>query len=209
MGIRRAGILIVLGTLCFAHVLGGEVLARPETRDGNAIPTQLDRHQLASYGGSPAYDSGWQTLGPRPDPIPVLFTHNLGGDEDTYLVGHSMGCQCILRYLDDLPEGTKIGGAIFVAGFVNLKNLETPEEKKLAKPWLETPIDWDKIVSHTKKFFALFSDNDPWVPVSDADIFKDKLGAKTLVVHDKGHINEESDVLELPVVLEELLKMSE
>jgi hypothetical protein len=98
MGIRKAGILIVLAILWVSHVWGGEVLARPDTRDGKAIPTQPDRHQLGSYGGSPAYDSGWQTLGPRPDPISVLFTHNLGGDEDTYLV--TLECQ------DDTSLGT-------------------------------------------------------------------------------------------------------
>src|SRR3989338_169649 len=38
-------------------------------------------------------------------------------DEETYFVGHSMGCQTIARYLESLPAEIKIGGAIFVAGF--------------------------------------------------------------------------------------------
>src|SRR3990167_1700607 len=38
-------------------------------------------------------------------------------DENTYLVGHSMGCQTIVRYLEALPEGVKIGGAVFIGGF--------------------------------------------------------------------------------------------
>src|SRR3972149_1809387 len=37
-------------------------------------------------------------------------------DEQTYLIGHSMGCQTIARYLESLPEGVRVGGAIFVAG---------------------------------------------------------------------------------------------
>ena len=50
-------------------------------------------------------------------------------DETTYLIGHSIGCQTILRYLEQLD--TKIAGAVFVAGFFNLieKSLETQEEK--------------------------------------------------------------------------------
>ncbi len=32
-------------------------------------------------------------------------------DEDTYFVGHSIGCQTILRYLETLPEGTRVGGS--------------------------------------------------------------------------------------------------
>jgi hypothetical protein len=46
----------------------------------------------------PAYDSGWFDLGPRPDPLPVDFTHNLGGNPDDYLV--SLMCQ------DDTSLGT-------------------------------------------------------------------------------------------------------
>ena len=38
-------------------------------------------------------------------------------DENTYFVGYSMGCQTIARYLETLPEGVKVGGAVFVAGF--------------------------------------------------------------------------------------------
>ncbi len=36
--------------------------------------------------GDPAYDSGWEGLGISPDPIPVNFDHNLGGDPKDYLV---------------------------------------------------------------------------------------------------------------------------
>jgi hypothetical protein len=49
-------------------------------------------------------------------------------DEQTYFVGHSMGCQAIARYLAALPEGTKVGGAVFVAGFFkSLTGLEDEE----------------------------------------------------------------------------------
>ena len=32
-------------------------------------------------------------------------------DSETYFVGHSLGCQAILRYLETLPDGVKVGGA--------------------------------------------------------------------------------------------------
>lgn len=38
-------------------------------------------------------------------------------DEQTYFVGHSLGCQTITRYLESLPKNIKVGGAVFVAGF--------------------------------------------------------------------------------------------
>ena len=33
-------------------------------------------------------------------------------DEQTYLIGHSIGCQTILRYIETLPHPTKVGGAV-------------------------------------------------------------------------------------------------
>lgn len=38
-------------------------------------------------------------------------------DENCYFVGHSLGCITILRYLETLNEGEKVGGVVLVAGF--------------------------------------------------------------------------------------------
>lgn len=132
-------------------------------------------------------------------------------DENTYFVGHSIGCQTVLRYLEKLPENKKVGGALFVAGWFNLKPEASEDEDdiEIAKPWLETPIDCKKILTHTKKFTAIFSDNDPYVPVEDAEIFKERLGARTIIQHNKGHFRGEDGIIELPVILEELLKITE
>ena len=48
----------------------------------------------------------------------IPFLSQLVGKPDlnTFFVGHSIGCQAIIRYLETLPEGVKIGGAVFVAG---------------------------------------------------------------------------------------------
>jgi hypothetical protein len=125
-------------------------------------------------------------------------------DQETFFVGHSIGCQTILRYLESLPEGEKAGGTIFVAGWFNLKGL-SGEEKKIVLPWLKLPIDLEKIKSKTKKFFAIFSDNDSFVPLEDEKLFKENLGAETLVLKNKGHFTEET---ELPIVLDKILEIS-
>ena len=130
-------------------------------------------------------------------------------DENTYFVGHSIGCQTILRYIEQLPQEVKIGGIVCVAGFFRLLYLETEEEKQLAKPWLETKIDFEKIKKHTNKIVAIFSDNDPDVDLGDKELFEKYLNAKTIVEHNKGHFSDDAGVKELPVVLEELLKITE
>ena len=129
-------------------------------------------------------------------------------DENTFLIGHSIGCQTIMRYLEQLKENQKVCGVIFVAGFFNLPNLKTDEEKEIAKPWLKTPINTDKIKIHTKKFIAIFSDDDPDVPLSDSEIFREKLGAKIIIESNKGHFSDDARIKELPIVLKELSKIS-
>jgi len=129
-------------------------------------------------------------------------------DEEIYFIGHSIGCQTILRYLESLSENAKVGGVIFVAGWFHLTNLSGPEEEKIAQPWLETPINFDKIITHTNNFLAIFSNNDPFVLLSDKDIFKEKLGAEIIIEQEKGHFDDEAGIKELPSALNSLLDMS-
>lgn len=127
-------------------------------------------------------------------------------DKHTVLVGHSIGCQTILRYLERLPKEQTIGGAVFVAGWFTLMNLNE-EEKRIAEPWLTTPVDFEKIKAHCKKFIAIFSDDDPDVPLENKEKFM-RLGAKTIVEHAKGHFRGDDGITELPVVLELVLSTS-
>jgi uncharacterized protein len=126
-------------------------------------------------------------------------------DEETYFVGHSIGCQTIMRFLEKLPNNKKIAGVGFIAGFFNL--LETgweaedeegvSQERAIAKPWLETPINTEKIKSHTKNILAIFSTDDPCVPVSDAKLFKERLNAKIIIKNNEEHFNTTKEIPEL------------
>lgn len=128
-------------------------------------------------------------------------------DTDTYFVGHSMGCQAIVRYLSALPENVRIGGAIFVAPVhKTIKNM-SESESDIAGPWLNTPILWDKIRLHSNSFVVVYSDNDPYIPSEDAELFGKNLGARLVLDPNRGHFSDDDDVTQLPVVLEELVKL--
>lgn len=120
-------------------------------------------------------------------------------DKNTCLIGHSIGCQTILRYLEKLPKNAKIGGAVFVAGWFDLLEsaYEKEEEKEIAKLWIKTPINFEKIKQHTSNFLAIFSDDDPCVPLSDSKLFKEKLNAKIVVKHNEEHFNETKEIKEI------------
>ncbi|MEK7583370.1 MAG: alpha/beta hydrolase [Patescibacteria group bacterium] len=131
-------------------------------------------------------------------------------DEHTYFVGHSLGCQTIARYLEKLPENVKIGGAVFVAGFFKrLTGLEGDADvQETDRHWLTTPLDLVRVRSHMPKSIAIFSDNDPWVPLDNQDDFRDKLGSEIIIEHAKGHFSGgDNKCFELPIVLEKVLEM--
>src|SRR3989338_4451975 len=48
-------------------------------------------------------------------------------DEELYLIGHSLGCITIMKYLEGLPDGVRIGGAIFVGGYMRSLGYEETE----------------------------------------------------------------------------------
>ena len=121
-------------------------------------------------------------------------------DKNAYFVGHSIGCQTIMRFLETLPENVKVGGAYFIAGWFTLKGLDD-YEKKIAKPWLETNINFDKIIKHTNNFIALFSDDDPVVPLDNASLFKERLKAKIDIMKNKEHFDSFNDFNEFEKIL--------
>lgn len=117
-------------------------------------------------------------------------------DERTYFVGHSVGCQTIIRYLENMHKHKKIAGCVFVAGWFNLIDL-APEELEIAHPWINSKIHFDRVLDHCNKFLALFSTNDPYVHLDESEKFKKNLGAKVIIKHNKEHFNEEAEIPEI------------
>jgi len=117
-------------------------------------------------------------------------------DEETYFIGHSIGCQTILRYLEKLHKNKKIAGCVFVAPWFDLINQE-PEELKIAHPWTNTKIDFSRILEHCDNFLAIFSDNDPYVHLNEIGKFKKNLGAKIIIKKNQEHFNETKKIPEI------------
>lgn len=126
-------------------------------------------------------------------------------DEETFFVGHSIGCQTILRYLE--KQNTKVGGAVFVAGWFDLENID--DEKEIARPWLETPIDLEKVKQVLPKSVLIISDNDPYGAFEENKNKFAELGAEIVVMPNSGHLTAEDGFDKLPEVLEGLIGMME
>lgn len=138
--------------------------------------------------------------------VPFLNERIGAPDDGLFLIGHSVGCVTILRYLETLKEGERVGGVVLVAGFTD--NLGFDELKN----YFETPIDLAKIRTKSKSgFVAIHSDDDPYVALKFGDVFKRELGAEVVIKHAMGHfsgpVDNEGSCTELPDVVSAVEKL--
>ena len=126
-------------------------------------------------------------------------------DESIFLVGHSLGVPAILQYLQALPEGVTIGGAVLVSGpFQHLQE----EEYKATANFFEPAFDFEKIKKACKKFTVIHGDNDPVVPFTDAGKFGKVLSCEVISIPNGGHLNGSSGWRELPAAFTVLTNWS-
>jgi hypothetical protein len=172
------------------------------------------------WGGSPSSDwigwateafreKGYEVIAPEmPDtnnPIIKKWVGHLKSvvgivDENTYFIGHSIGCQAIIRFLETVDA--KVGGAIFVAGWFDLTN-QSEEEKIIAKPWIETPIGYMKVKENLVRSVAVLSDNDPYVSYEETKRdFETRLGAEVITIHEAGHMTSGDSFSTFPQLLD-------
>ena len=127
-------------------------------------------------------------------------------DANTYLIGHSIGCQAVLRYLEKLPGGTKVKGVILVAPWMSLDEQTLREEGEgvydIAKPWIETPISFEKVKEHCGDFTLIYSTTDPYANSDDLALLQKKLDARAVNAGDRGHFDDEAGVDKLPEILD-------
>lgn len=109
-------------------------------------------------------------------------------DQDTVLIGHSMGCALILRKLELLKKPVK--EVLLIGGFT--KDLWQGEYKDIIDTFFEKPFDWKKIKSKAEHFEVYQSNNDPFVPFSMGKDIAKRLGSKFIQVKGAGHFNREA-----------------
>jgi predicted alpha/beta hydrolase family esterase len=119
-------------------------------------------------------------------------------DENTYFIGHSVGCQAILRFLNEHSKTNKqlkIGGFLFIAGWLEVDNPWIS-----LKPWLEIEsIDFESISNNVDFKKLVISTNDPFTSdyEKNKSLFNTHLNAKTSIYPNRLHFNreKEADVL--------------
>lgn len=129
-------------------------------------------------------------------------------DEDIFLVGHSLGSPAILRYLEKLPENSKIGGVVLVSSPSEILHSEKPESKlRKIDNFLDKPFDFEHIKKVCNNFVVIHGDNDDRVPFKHGEKIAASLNCNLISVAGGGHLNEFYNIYELPEALEVLTEM--
>ena len=151
---------------------------------------------------------------PRPD-HPVIgewldFLTRLIGEPDaaTILVGHSLGVQAVLRYLETVGvAGKAVGKTLLVAGSFPVARSAAAahaatDGHAVLLPWFTTGVDAAKVKHAAGQCSVILSDNDPYIDTTlAAATFREKLGANVVIVPGGGHFNEDDGLVALPQAL--------
>lgn len=103
-------------------------------------------------------------------------------NEDTLIVGHSSGA--ILGLIIAQKNMESIGGIVGVSVFHD-NSLEWEPNSKL----FDVHFEWDAIRATTKRLLFVHSDNDPYVPLEQAQFVANNCQAEIVVLPEQGHFN--------------------
>lgn len=130
-------------------------------------------------------------------------------DGETFLIGFSLGCITILRYLEKFSRGScvmvrdfaaakssrtitanhegrnTIGGALLLAGFFEDLGPDFTE----LRSFIDAPVDWNAVKCSCGAFSVVHGDDDPLVPLPFAERLAKNLGVPLQVEHAVGHFN--------------------
>lgn len=105
-------------------------------------------------------------------------------NEQTILIGHSLGGIFLLRVLERLNHPVKaaflVGTPIGVQPILNYDRDQS---------FSEFVFDWERIRGHAQHFEVFHSDNDPYVGLSNGEELAKHLGVDLTFVSNAGHFN--------------------
>jgi predicted alpha/beta hydrolase family esterase len=124
--------------------------------------------------------------------------------EDDILIGHSLGCATVLRFLESLSEDQKVGGVIMVAGF-----LDDRGDSEISS-FFKEEFNYEKLKMRSSRFVSIHSDNDPGLKpdyFKHSNVFLSKLKAKIIIIPDGGHFSIADNCFEFPEVVNEVVSL--
>lgn len=144
---------------------------------------------------------------PSPPKIPakisdwfdVLKKYDDKINQDTILIGHSLGGIFVLRLLEKLNHPVKAG--IFIGTPVGVRPILNYDRDKSFSGF---DFDWNNVKKKAKQFLVFQSDDDPYVCLGNGEYLSKKLNVPLHFVPNAGHFNKQAGYTEFELLLEKL-----
>jgi hypothetical protein len=115
----------------------------------------------------------------------VKVIEDFNPDEDSILIGHSLGGLTILRYLEKALR--KVGKCVFVA--TPIRKLESNEfDSSPIHNFFEPDIDYSMIKKNCVKSIIINQINDPLVPLQDGKDLVKYIGGDLKILEGNNHL---------------------
>ncbi|MBU2228848.1 alpha/beta hydrolase [Patescibacteria group bacterium] len=120
-------------------------------------------------------------------------------NEETIIIGHSLGGVFTLRVLEKLSIA--INTVALIGTPIGIKPILYYDRDSSFSGF---DFEWGKIKRNAKNFLVFHSDDDPYVCLGNGEKLAENLNAKLNFVPNAGHFNKESGYLEFDLLLEKL-----
>lgn len=121
---------------------------------------------------------------------------------ESIVIGHSIGATFLLSLLERLSQPVAISALI--SGFVHDLGIDAFD--RINNTFYSRSFDWSRIRNNARDIVILHGSNDPYVPLMEMQYLADQLRVIPTIVQNGGHLNESAGFLELPQLLERLVK---
>jgi len=129
----------------------------------------------------------------------VLKNYEQYINEDTILIGHSLGGVFALRLLEKL--GHPVRAVFFVGTPIGIRPIANYDRDSSFSGF---DFDWEKIKNNSKSFSVFHSDNDPYVGLENGKELAKTLGTELTFIPNAGHFNTKAGYLNFPDLLKKV-----
>ena len=132
----------------------------------------------------------------------VLKNYEQYINENTILIGHSLGGVFALRLLEQLKHPVR--AVFFVGTPIGIKPIANYDRDNGFSGF---DFNWPTIQSNSKHFDVFQSDNDPYVSLGNGKQLAKELGVELTFIPNAGHFNKNAGYLSFPNLLKKIRKI--
>ena len=131
--------------------------------------------------------------------IDVLKNYEQYINEDTIIIGHSLGGIFTLRILERLKH--RVNAACFVGTAIGIRPILNYDRDNSFSGF---SFDWKTTIKKARHFVVFQSDNDPYVSLGNGEELAKNLNVKLNFVPNAGHFNSKAGYDKFELLLEKL-----